>query len=115
MFMPVYLCTIAATVLLGGRMIPGVRIKNVPSAIGVALVFSGLNWLLGGFIKLLLVVPAILTLGLLFLFVPFIVNTIILWLTDKVLQPFELRTAKALLTLSAVITGVSGLMHLIVR
>ena len=58
----------------------------------VAIVFSVLNFFLGWLIRVLLFMPAILTLGLLFLFMPFIVNTILLWLTDKLLGSFEIET-----------------------
>ena len=41
--------------------------------------------------------PAILTLGLLLLFVPFIVNAVLLWLTDKVLSTFKIDSLSNLL------------------
>jgi putative membrane protein len=103
-----------AIVLLLGRFMPGVRVKNWTSAAAVAVVFSALNWALGWFISAVLFVPAILTLGLLFLFVPFIVNTVVLWLTDKFLDAFELRDARALLLSSAAITLVGGAFRLFI-
>jgi uncharacterized membrane protein YvlD (DUF360 family) len=68
-----------------------------------------LNVALGWLIKVLLIVPVILTLGLLFFFVPFIVNTAILWLTDKLIAGFEIRTPRALLWSAGVITVVNWL------
>jgi len=56
-------------------------------------------------------VPAILTLGVLFLFVPFIVNAVLLWLTDKFLASFELETMSAWLISAAVITLVNGVFY----
>jgi uncharacterized membrane protein YvlD (DUF360 family) len=63
----------------------------------------------------LLFVPALLTLGLLFFFVPFIVNTVLLWLTDKLIGDFEIKTGRALLFSAAVITVVNWLFHAVVH
>src|SRR6478736_5232858 len=87
-----HLVVLTATVLLLARFLPSVRVKSVGSAIFVAIVFSVLNILLGWFIKAVLFVPALFTLGLLFLFVPFIVNSVLLWLTDKLLGSFEIQS-----------------------
>jgi uncharacterized membrane protein YvlD (DUF360 family) len=77
-------------------------------------VFSALNFLLGWFIRAVLFVPALLTLGLLFLFMNFIVNTVLLWLTDKLIRSFEIHTMGGLLASSAVITTVNWvLLHLV--
>jgi len=70
-----------------------------------------LNVLLGWLIRVALFVPAILTLGLLFLFIPFIVNAILLWLTDKLIRSFEIETFGALLASSALITLVNALFN----
>jgi uncharacterized membrane protein YvlD (DUF360 family) len=59
----------------------------------------------------MLVVPTILTLGLLILFIPFIVNTILLWLTDKVLSTFKIHSLASLLMSAGAITAVNALMH----
>ena len=59
-----------------------------------------------------LFVPALLTFGLLFLFIPFIVNTVLLWLTDKLIRSFEIRTTGALLGSSAVITVVNAVFYM---
>jgi len=59
-----------------------------------------------------LIVPALLTLGLLFLILPLIVNTILLWLTDKLIKAFEIETFGALLASSAVITVVNAVFHM---
>ena len=107
-----HLAVLTVTVLALTRFLPSVKVKSLGSAIVVAIVFSVLNVLLGGFIRVLLVVPGILTLGLLFFFVPLIVNTILLWLTDKLLRSFEIETMGGLLASAAVITIVNGFFHL---
>jgi putative membrane protein len=110
-----HLALLTATVLLSSRYIAGVRVKSTPAAVGVAVVFSLLNWLLGGLIKFLLFLPAILTLGLLFLVLPLIVNVIMLWLTDKLLHVFEIEDAKGLWLMAILITAVNALFFLLTR
>src|SRR6476660_611593 len=105
-----HLVLLTATVLLLARFLPSVRVKSVGSAIIVAIVFSVLNVLLGWFIRAVLFVPALFTLGLLFLFVPFIVNSVLLWLTDKLIGSFAIDTFGSLLLSAAVITLVNGLL-----
>ena len=107
MHMLLHLAVLTLTVLLLSRIFSTVKVSSVGSALMVAIVFSVLNVLLGWLIRVALFIPAILTLGLLFLFIPFIVNTILLWLTDKLIRSFEIQTFGALLASSAVITLVN--------
>jgi putative membrane protein len=111
MYTLLHLATLTVTVLALSRIFSSVKIKSVASAVVVAIVFSVLNVLLGWLIRVALFVPAILTLGVLFLFVPFIVNTVMLWLTDKVLGSFEIETAGALFASAAIITVVNGVFN----
>ena len=104
----VHLAVLALTVLALARLLPGVRVRSIGSAVLVAIVFSVLNFFLGWFIRAMLFVPAIFTLGLLFLFVPFIVNTVLLWLTDKLMASFEIKSLPTLLLSAGVITLVNG-------
>jgi putative membrane protein len=111
MYILLHLATLTVTVLALSRIFSSVKIKSVASAVVVAIVFSVLNVFLGWLIRVALFVPAILTLGVLFLFVPFIVNTVLLWLTDKLLGSFEIETAGALFGSAAIITIVNGIFH----
>lgn len=104
-----HLAALAATVLGLARFLPDVQVRSTGAALIVAVVFSVLNFLLGWLIHVLLFVPALLTLGLLFFFVPFIVNTVMLWLTDKLIASFEIKTLRALLLSSGCITLVNWL------
>jgi putative membrane protein len=106
-----HLATLAITILLLARFVPNVRVDSIGTAVVVAVVFSVLNFFLGWLLRAALVVPALLTLGLLFLFVPFIVNTVLLWLTDKLIASFEIRTMGSLLLSSTIITIVNGLFY----
>ena len=110
-----HIVTLAVTVLAIARFLPDVEVKGFGTALVVSIVFSVLNFLLGWAIHVLLVVPALLTLGLLFLFVPFIVNAVMLWLTDKLVDAFEIKTLRALLTSAVAITVVNWLFHAVVH
>jgi putative membrane protein len=103
-----HLGAITVTVLLLARFLPSVKVKSVGWAIVVAIVFSLLNFFFGWVIKAVLFVPALFTFGLLFLFVPFIVNAVMLWLTDKLIRSFQIDSLGGLLVSSAVITLVNG-------
>ena len=116
MFIPgllLHLVLLTATVLLLARFLPSVRVRSIGAAIVVAIVFSVLNVLLGWLIKLVLFVPAVLTFGLLFLFIPFIVNVFLLWLTDKLVKSFSIETTGGLLMSATAITVVNWLFHAI--
>jgi putative membrane protein len=103
-----HLAVLALTILALARFYPRVRVRSMGSAVLVAVVFSVLNFFLGWLIRAALFVPALFTLGLLFVFVPFIVNAVLLWLTDKLMASFEIKTVPALLVSAAVITAVNG-------
>jgi putative membrane protein len=110
-----HIAVLTATILLLARLLPGVHVRSVPAAALTAVVFSGLNFLLGWAIRAALFVPALLTLGLLFLVMGFIVNTIVLWLTDKVLHPFEIKNGRTLLIAAAIITVVNSVFHVVIH
>jgi putative membrane protein len=109
--MLIHLGALALTILGLSWFLPSVHVKGVWTAIVVAIVFSVLNFFVGWFIRAMLFVPAILTLGLLFVFVPFIVNTVVLWLTDKLMANFEIDSTAGLLVSAAAITLVNGAFH----
>jgi putative membrane protein len=111
MYTLLHLAALTATFLTIARFLPDVEIKGIGTAILVSVVFSVLNFLLGWLIHVVLYLPALLTLGLLFFFIPFIVNTVMIWLTDKILARFEVKTMRALFISSASITVVNWLFH----
>jgi putative membrane protein len=111
MYTILHLAALTVTVLLLARIFPSVHVRSVGSALMVAIVFSLLNFFLGWAVRLMLVLPAILTLGLLFLIFPFVVNTVLLWLTDKLMRSFQIDTLGGLLASSAIITLVNGFLQ----
>jgi putative membrane protein len=109
--MLVHLAALALTILALSWFVPSVHIRSWGTAIAVAIVFSILNFFLGWFLRAMLFLPALLTLGLLFVFVPFIVNTVVLWLTDKLMASFEIDSTAGLLISAAAITLVNDMFH----
>lgn len=110
-----HLVVLTLTVLVLARALPGFRIRTPSTALVVAVVFSLLNWSMGWLIKVMLFLPAILTLGLLFLILPLIVNLIVLWVTDKVLHAFEIADGRTLWLAAGAITLVNFLFHMALR
>jgi len=102
-----HLAVLAATILVLSRVLPSVHIRSAGTAIVVAVTFSVVNFFLGWLIRALLFVPAIFTLGLLFFFVPLIVNAVVLWITDKALASFEITTTRGLFLSAVAITLVN--------
>jgi uncharacterized membrane protein YvlD (DUF360 family) len=115
MWILIHLAVLTVTVLASARYIQGVRVKSAPAAVGVAVVFSVLNFALAWLLKLLLWLPALLTLGLGFIVMPLVVNVILLWLTDKALHVFEIEHAKGLWLMALLITAVNFALHLALR
>lgn len=114
-----HFAVLTGTVLLLAKLLPGVRINNTRGAAMVALVFGGLNLLVGWLVvlalKFVLFLPAIITLGLAWALVPFLANAILLWVTDKLLDAFELRDSRALMISAGAITLVNVALHLALR
>ena len=115
MYTLIHLAALAITIYLLARLLPDVQVKSAGTALVVAVVFSVLNFFLGWVIRVALFVPAILTLGLLFLVLPFVVNTILLWLTDKVLSSFEIKSTGSLLLSAGAITAMNAVLHFTLR
>jgi putative membrane protein len=109
------IAALAVTILALARFLPDVEVKGIGTAVMVSIVFSVINALLGWAIYALLFFPALLTLGLLFFFIPFIVNTVVLWLADKLIASFEIKSLRALLTSAAAITIVNWVFSAVIH
>jgi putative membrane protein len=90
----------AAVVVLVAKMVPGVRVRGYGSAIGVALVYGILSFFLGWILKALSFPLIILTFGLFGL----VINGLLLWLTDKMLDSFDIKGGKSLAVATVLIT-----------
>ena len=102
-----HLLCLAAVILFIGRALPGVHCDDYGTALVVAIVYGLINVTLGTVLKLISIPFVILTLGVFLL----IINTFLLWLTDQLLDDFEIEDigttffAALLITLSDTILG----------
>ena len=80
--------------------LPGVRLKSYGTAVIVALVYGVLNFFLGTVIGWILFLPMLLSLGLFGL----VINAFMLWLTDKLIDDFEIDSLKTTLVMAVLLT-----------
>ena len=66
--------------------LPGVRVKSFGTALTVSLVYGLLNYFLFGLLAMIAFIPMLLSLGLFGL----VINAGLLWLTDKLIDDFEI-------------------------
>ena len=78
---------LSAAVFLVANFLPGIRIKNFMTAIVVAIVYSLINFLFGWLLMLISLPFLILTFGLFKL----VINAVLLWATDKLIDDFEIK------------------------
>ena len=69
-------------------LLPGVRLKSFGTAVTVAIVYGLLSYFLFWVIALITFIPMLLSFGLFGL----VINTFLLWLTDQLLDDFEIRS-----------------------
>lgn len=78
---------LSAAVFLVANFLPGIRIKNFMTAIVVALVYSVINFFVGWLLVLLTLPFLIITFGLFKL----VINAGLLWVTDQMIEDFEIK------------------------
>jgi putative membrane protein len=105
----------ALAVLVGARLMPGVRIRRSETALGVAAVFVLLNLLLGWLLKVVLALLLLLPAAIVTLFLPYflmgwLVNSGLLYLTDKLIDDFEIDGLGSLLGTAALISAAGWLL-----
>jgi putative membrane protein len=95
-------------VLLASKIVPGVRIRKTESALGIAAAFALLNlltgWLVKAVVAIVLLPAAFLTFGLVYLVFGLIVNSILLYITDKLIDDFEIKSFGSLVSTAALIS-----------
>ncbi len=91
----------ALIILAVAKILPGVKLRSFGTALAVVLVLGVLNVLLGWWMTL---IGSAFTLFLLTGLVRFVVNTFLLWLTDKLIAGFEIDGVGTLLLASLIMT-----------
>jgi len=81
------LLLLSLAVFAVSRFLPGIRCKNFGTAVAVAVVYSVINFIFGWLLVLISLPAIILTFG---LFI-FVINAILLSITDKFFQDFQIE------------------------
>ena len=90
----------AGLLLILASALPGVRLKSYGTAVIVALVYGLLSFFLGTLIGWILFIPMFLSLGLFGL----VINAFLLWLTDKLIDAFEITSIRTTLIMAVLLT-----------
>ena len=78
---------LGAAILFISRTLPGMHVDSYGTSVMVAIVYGLINVTLGFILKLLGLPFIIITLGVLLI----IINTFLLWITDQLLEDFEIE------------------------
>ena len=101
----------AGLLLVLASALPGVRLKSYGTAVVVALVYGLLNFFLGTLVGWILFIPMFLSLGLLGL----VINALMLWLTDKLIEDFEIDSVKTTLIMAVLLTVGQFVLRVLLR
>jgi len=101
---------LSAAVFIVANVMPTIKIKNYWTALAVAVVYSLINFFIGWLLKFFAFPFIVITFGLF----TFVVNAVLLWITDKLLDDFEIEGFFSTLIAAFLITLInSGLRWLL--
>jgi uncharacterized membrane protein YvlD (DUF360 family) len=105
----------ALGVFVSSKVLSDVRVRSTGSLALVAVVFGILNAVLGSVLAVtlgvLLIPLGVLTLGLVYLLLGIVVNMALLWITDKLLDGFEIRSFRGIFWTAALVSLASSLVE----
>ena len=96
---------LSVAVFVVAQVLPGIRVKNFGTAVVVAIVYSVINFFTGWLLVLLTLPFIVLTFGLFKL----VINAFMLWLTDKMMEDFEIKDFLTTFVAAVLITLVDSL------
>jgi len=99
----------AAVLLAVAKFLPGMRIKNFQTALLAAAIYGILYVVVYRVFFFLTVIPLFLTFGLF----AFVINTFLLYLTDKFIEDFEIDNLPITAVAATILTVVNGVFHAI--
>lgn len=103
----IHVLATAGLVYLLASVLPGIRLKSFGTAVLVAVVYGLLSALLYKLLALIAFLPMILTLGLF----GFVIHAFLLWVTDKLIDDFEIRSLPMTLVMAVLLTIGINLIH----
>lgn len=95
-----HILLLGAVILGIARLLPGVHVENYGTGILVAIVYGLINVTLGTVLKLLGLPFIIITLGIFLV----VINSFLLWITDELLEDFEIEDAATTFVAALLIT-----------
>ncbi len=98
---------LSVAVFVVAQLLKGIQLKSFGTAIVVALVYAFLSWLFGGILTFLSLPMMIITFGLF----KFVINAVLLWLTDLLIADFKIRGIGTLLVAAILITILDSFLH----
>jgi len=78
---------LSVAIFIVAKFMPSIHIENYLTAIVVALVYSVINLLIGWLLVFLALPLIFITFGLF----KFVINAFLLWITDKMIEDFEIK------------------------
>ena len=97
---------LSVAVFVVARVMPSIHIESYLTAAVVALVYSVVNYLLGWLLAFLALPLIYITFGLF----KFVINAFLLWVTDKIIEDFEIRDIGSTLVAAFLITVIDSVL-----
>lgn len=98
---------LSVAIFLVAKILPGIHLKGFGTAVVVSIVYSVINYLIG-WLLILVTWPAVfLTFGLF----KFVINAFLLWITDKLIDDFEIDGIGTTLIAALLITVIDSLLR----
>lgn len=104
-----HLLCLGAVIFMVARTLPGIYVDSYGTCVMVAIVYGLINITLGTLLKLLGLPFVIITLGVFLI----IINTFLLWLTDQLLEDFEIEDIGTTFVAALIITFADTILALI--
>ena len=101
------LLILSAAIFIVSKVLPGIHIRGVWTAVVVAIVYSIINYFLGWLFILLAFPLMVITFGLF----KFVINAFLLWMTDKLMDDFEINSLGTTFVAAFLITIVDSLLR----
>ena len=104
------LLVLSTSVFVVTHILPSVYVKNFGTAVVVALVYGILKMLFRGVLIFLSLPLMIVTLGLFY----FVINAFLLWITDKLIDGFEVRGFFTTIIAAFLISLIDTVLHWVI-
>ena len=102
-----HILLLSVSIFLIAKMLPGVHIKSFFTSIIVAVVYSIVDFLLGWLLTMLSIPFIFITLGLF----TFVINAVLLWITDKIIEDFKIDGIGQTLLAALLITILNSILN----